>query len=337
MEKPIELVYPIYLDTVMMSGFLAALEDGIAYDADITSQKVGKRNVGGEVEGNAKLPSFISILGIDMRGKLSGAVSAENNEEVKLLRKHTEASLLIRLRHKLNNQITRIDSIGDLTKITHGSLIESSGTILRNPLVAALDAIVGTLDVFGIELDTQQQKTQIKPAQSPPVARRNNGKPNKPNTVTATISDNQAGPEPMTLRQQIDQLTANDETMFSLRLMNRMRIDLLEANILDVVMYPVQKDNRPVVISLSKEFITAYTMQHIISGQFTVLGKVTRVIDTGETLSLYQRAAYSYLNLDDLVTNLTLPPNRNNPFQSLENASVLKGPVIQVLPLAIYV
>jgi hypothetical protein len=44
MAKRIELVNPIYLDVPMMTSFLAALEDGVAFGSDITSKQDKQKN-----------------------------------------------------------------------------------------------------------------------------------------------------------------------------------------------------------------------------------------------------------------------------------------------------
>jgi hypothetical protein len=36
MVERIDLAYPLYLDVPMMTSFVAALEDGIAYGSDVT-------------------------------------------------------------------------------------------------------------------------------------------------------------------------------------------------------------------------------------------------------------------------------------------------------------
>jgi len=39
MPEQIDLVYPLYLDVPMMTSFVAALEDGIAYGSDVTRRE----------------------------------------------------------------------------------------------------------------------------------------------------------------------------------------------------------------------------------------------------------------------------------------------------------
>ncbi len=60
MAEQIDLVYPLYLDVPMMTSFVAAIEDGIAYGSDVVQMKDQRRIVATEGEGKAKagLPSM---------------------------------------------------------------------------------------------------------------------------------------------------------------------------------------------------------------------------------------------------------------------------------------
>ena len=64
-EAPIvqlELVHPLYLDTPLMIGFLAALEGGVAFDADVTRKGRESSDVAGEVEDESKISGWLSTL-----------------------------------------------------------------------------------------------------------------------------------------------------------------------------------------------------------------------------------------------------------------------------------
>ncbi len=48
MPEQIDLAYPLYLDVPMMTSFVAALEDGIAYGSDVTQRGEQQRAVSGQ-------------------------------------------------------------------------------------------------------------------------------------------------------------------------------------------------------------------------------------------------------------------------------------------------
>ncbi len=77
MAEQIDFAYPLYLDVPMMTSFVAALEDGIAYGTDVTQTKDRRRTVSAEGEGKATagLPSMgilSTLLNFDLRGKITG-------------------------------------------------------------------------------------------------------------------------------------------------------------------------------------------------------------------------------------------------------------------------
>ena len=158
----LELVHPIYLDVPMMTSFLAALEGGVAYGSDVTSRSENQRSVSGEAEGHAGLPSF-SILnlaqlrsaGQNQWGRLLGG-----SEEIKLIRRHTEASLFMVLRQRLRarNDIADIGEVAHLTEELHGALVEETGRIYRSPLSEVLEALFNVMSMAGMELP------ELKPA-----------------------------------------------------------------------------------------------------------------------------------------------------------------------------
>lgn len=71
-----DLAYPLCLDVPMMTSFVAALEDGIAYGSDVVQTRDQRRAVTAEGEGKTKagLPSIgvlASLLNFDLRGKIT--------------------------------------------------------------------------------------------------------------------------------------------------------------------------------------------------------------------------------------------------------------------------
>ncbi len=72
-------------------------------------------------------------------------------------------------------------------------------------------------------------------------------------------------------------------------------------------------------------------------GRVTVIGKVTRVIARGEKINLYRRSMLGVINdnkLDELTSQLTALPDMQM-FQI--EAPMVEYPVIEVIPMAIYV
>jgi hypothetical protein len=170
MPERIDVVYPLYLDVPMMTSFVAALEDGIAYGSDVTRREDQRRLLGAGSEGRvgAGLPSmgiFSTLLNIDLRGRISGEQAAGSGEEIRLVKRHTEASLFMRLRHTLINddRILQINSLEDIQQLKNAEqdyLVELRGQIFRSPFNEALEAVFRVMGMFGIELP------EVRPARA---------------------------------------------------------------------------------------------------------------------------------------------------------------------------
>jgi len=102
-------------------------------------------------------------------------------------------------------------------------------------------------------------------------------------------------------------------------------------------------DARPAkaVISTNLEFFNDGDASEIIDGEYRVLGKVVRVVDSdsGAAINLLRRTALGKFNSEMLDNHL------NNPQESVKEsgmdlpdlATKIEGPAILVVPMAIFV
>jgi hypothetical protein len=303
----------------MMTSFAAAIQDGIAYGSDITQRKDQQRSLSREAEGRAGIPFmsiFATLLSLDARGKITGDKAAGEGEEIKLVRRHTEASLFMRLRQTLMNddRILQIESLDDLEQLRGSEkeyLVEISGQIFRSPLSEALETVFRVMDLFGMGVPTSQPSR----AQGGGKKRRGQGR--------------QGGAPAQ------DAFGLDAEEQQGLQLMTRIREDLAESKVQDVVLQPSGVDGLTVVVALAQEFLPEGAFDNVLSGDFSVLGKVTRIVEDDDEISLYQRTVFRNLeseSLDQVFDNL----RESGFFKLSEHPSHIKAPAIQIMPLAIY-
>lgn len=319
MAERIDLVYPLYLDVPMMTSFVAALEDGIAYGSDVTQRQDQQRKLGAGSEARVGVPGmgiFSTLLNIDLRGKITGEQVSGNDEEIKLVRRHTEASLFMRLRHTLVNdnrilQINDIDDIQQLKDAEQDYLVEIRGQISRSPLNESLEAVFRAMAMLGVEPPTNQTlRTQT-----------GGGKKNRGQGQQNASSNN-----PFALDR---------EAMMGLEIMQRIREDLAQSKILDAVMRPATVDELTVVIALALEFLPEGAFDNLLSGDFSVLGKVTRLVEGADEISLYQRTAFRNLEFGSLDAAFA-EMRKGGIFKLSDSPSSIKAPAIQIMPMAIY-
>lgn len=321
--EQIDLVYPLYLDVPMMTSFVAALEDGIAYGSDVTRRDDNRRRLGAgsEARASAGIPGmgiFSTLLNMDLRGNIQGEQASGSEEEVTLVRRHTEASLFMRLRHTLVNddRILRIRKLDDLQQLANAEqdyLVEVRGQISRSPLNESLEAVFRVLSMLGVDLDGNARSSQQ--------GQGGGGKQKRGQQQRA--------------KSLADEFQIGDEGRMGLQLMQRIREDLTQSKILDVVMRPASVEDLSVVMALALEFLPEGALDNMLSGDFTVLGKVTRLVEGDAEISLYQRTVFK--NLDSSSFDEMFNELRKSPlFRLSDNPSSIRAPALQVMPLAIY-
>ncbi len=330
--SPVELVYPLYLDTPMMIGFLAALEGGVTFDADVTRKGTRSSDVAGEVEGEGKVSGWLSTLAnLGLRAKASGSLSSENTEEVKLLRKNTEVSLFIYLRDRLKKgQVVTLSDITDFGEVTRGGFIEITGDITRNPLLTAIAPALGSLELLGLTVDEPSIQSQDSEAQLA-TQRHQKGGRNQPQVRSV----NQAALDPM------HALRSNPQVMYFFKTLYRLRDELSNGSIVDLLLRPQTMPTLSVVMALSREFLSDASLLTILGGEFTVLGKVTRKLENSGSINLYQRTVLGQMQPQQIASstqqlNSTEVAPAVNPSQ-VQEAAIIKPPALEVIPLAIFI
>lgn len=311
-----ELVFPVYLDVPMLISFLAALEGGVSLEDQATSR--ASRSSAGEKELKARagLPSILSILTLDMSGKLSSRSEGQSDEEVTAVRRHTEASLFNRLRARLHdaNAVRLLDQGVDLGDLQSGDLIEMKGEVIGNPLLQLLRVIVASAPFAGIDIDA------VLEGKSRPARRRGKGAGGKDSGGQAVAH------------------TADDELdADGLRLFLTLAGELLSTHVRDVVLR--SNGSLSTVMTLASEFVHESTDDYLYESEVRVLGKVTRVVTSdANPINLVRRTTLGLLPLTKVEE---LIESAKAGFGSDLNVSFgdvhVAAPALQVLPLAIFV
>jgi hypothetical protein len=132
-----------------------------------------------------------------------------------------------------------------------------------------------------------------------------------------------------------DDLGLNAEEQQGLQLMTRIREDLAASKVQDVVLQPSSVRDLNVVVALAQEFLPEGAIDNLLSGDFSVLGKVTRIVENNDEISLYQRTVFRNLesdSLDEVFDKL----RESGVFELSEHPSHIEAPALQLMPLAIY-
>jgi len=258
-----DLVHPVYLDVPMMVSFLAAVEGGVSFEDQSKTVEGSQDTREREAGGGIKLPSLLSVLSMDVSGRLKNSGTDSTTSEVTTVRRHTEASLFNALRTRLRTSgaIIELTSVGQLDDLQTGELVEIVGQVNGNPLQHVLDLLATFAPYLGIDLDGAKS-SPAKPKQ------------NKQRAV-APADEDTFGPE-------------------EIRLFQTMRADLDNASVRDLVLDG--PDDVKAVLTLSREFLSKTGEEYLLGGRFTTLAKVTRVLANDELINLTRRTAIGRLS-----------------------------------------
>ncbi len=123
------------------------------------------------------------------------------------------------------------------------------------------------------------------------------------------------------------------EQSIEMRFVRRMKEELESSPIHDVVLETAS--GVKAVLTVSSDYYDAAVAERLSSGDFVVLGKVTRVLREGESINLSRRTVVGKMeDVSDSVTDtMTNIPGFN--LQSTE--PFVRYPAVQILPMAIFV
>lgn len=100
------------------------------------------------------------------------------------------------------------------------------------------------------------------------------------------------------------------------------------------------KDEFKVVSTIDRDYLGDPSLADIADGEFSVLGKITRVItkDSDEEVNLLRKTTLSKLNSSLIEQMFSGFSNmEDSGIKKIEITTELKGPVIQIIPIAIFV
>ena len=317
------LAHPVYLDTEMLVSFLASLEDGVSYSSEVASRSTTAKDREGEGAGKVSLPSLATLLGLTLsaEGRYKRRTSDEEGVESKFVREHTAASLFNRLRLRLAEMpdtLVNIDCSDAFADLTSGSLIEIQGEILGNPLKQILDLLAALGPYFGLEID-EPTPDALPAKQSSPRSPKRTGQGRSPVPQLASLSG---------------QETPEHTLQAMLRVLKR---EVERSPVLDLLMEGSQ--GVKTVLTVSRELLTPEVEAYLIGGSFNVIGKVSAIIDENNSISLLRRTVFGFGGrkfADDLFGDFNKAMADTGGLNLSLAQTIIDGPAIQVLPLAIY-
>lgn len=303
MGDNIRLIHPIYLDVPMLVSFAAAIEGGLSFGADVTKESTVSKS--GDASASAKFglgALFSKFLDPVIEGSVSGAIEETERAVRKEARAHTEASVAILLYDRLRRDkgyIVDPSTVEDVTSVKPGALVELAGTIEKN----AIDAMVDFVDAANILSHMGDSKD-----------------PGAPGGSGKRRAD--AAPKPP--RGPLDNLR------------NALDRDRKRTPISNVLMRCTVPEKATAIVTLRTENLRDLTLSELHKNAVRVLGKVTRVVAEGQTVSPFENYGMALIKPERLEASLK--PMTDIADMNIEFSAVrVSGPAVQILPLMVFV
>jgi len=159
-----QLLVPVYLNQRLVFDLLAMLQGGLSTVTAVSQTSNRSHDVRRDVGASfAVSEALSSLLKVDFSGKRSSSGSRAVAEEISEERVHTPASLLYQLRNNLNERgaIMRLD---DGREPSAGEFIEFEASLLKNPVLEAIDGMSRIMDIAVLFDDSPKDSTKRKRA-----------------------------------------------------------------------------------------------------------------------------------------------------------------------------
>ncbi|MEM9156215.1 MAG: hypothetical protein AAGB13_14465 [Cyanobacteria bacterium P01_F01_bin.33] len=297
--KRIPLIHPIYLDVPMLVSFAAATQGGLALETEVTAEKKSSGSIDANAIGNIGTNKLFQAL-VDAKASVEGKGnhSSESHELRKESKSYTEASIAILLYHQLHQNG---EYILQPKSINDFQEIES-GTLVEVAGIVeknAVDTIIDYIDAIDIlgRLASPQPQAQQK------------GK----GTSRSKNSRSEIGQ----LRDALDE-------------------DRKRTPISNVVVRCSEPEDLNVVATLRTENLRDLTLSELDKNSVRIVGKITRTIGEGETMSSFENYGMALLKpniLNQVFSTISEDDNIVAKFTDVQIA----GPAFQLLPLMIFV
>jgi len=291
-----ELIIPVYLNQRIVFDMIAMLQGGIATVTRVTSME--SSSVGDKQQYGATfgLNKALSSL---LRIDVSGNREKQKNDSSGTQTNEEKVHTPASMFQMLRKSLVagnKLSFIDDKYKPEIRQIVEFTAPLRKNPIIQTMDTFVGLMNMA------------ILFSQTPPQQHKGH-KPQTPDTNQAMKTQ---------MEHFLESLKAGDTV--------------------DIVTDTLSCGYKS-VITLEREFLNDPTMSDLVDGHFNVLGKVIRVIDDDkDSINLIRKTALSAMPENILnvalggLSELSKTQGFKIPTMELE----VKGPVLQVLPIAIF-
>lgn len=322
-----QLAHPVYLDEPMMLSFLAHLEGGVSVEQEETARETGARERGVKGRAGAKARLWgVADANLDTEGSTSRR--DETASESKSTRHHTAASLfnLLYFYLKEDSKVVTVNDPTDLNAVTPGQIVELRGEYLGNPLEDALAFFSSIVPYLVEQEQAQREAAETTLRQSRPKNAAKSGNPARRAAASEESSEIIAA-----VAEALSAATSSDD--LGMKMLMRMWDDISSASMHDLLFRTAGGLNA--IVAVSSAFYSDQTKEYLRAGEFSVIGKVTRVIADGQEVNLARRTVLGVAG-PDTARGLLEGLRESEMHLDLEDP-IVSGPAVQILPMAVFI
>jgi hypothetical protein len=295
-----DLCIPVYLNEKIVYDLLAIVEDGFSKVRAVTDNNTSNTRENENIEAKINTSNILStFMGISLSGGKGKATDINDSTVITEERIHTASSLFSKLRRILSDdEVLKVIEKTDLdiSKYLPGDFVEFGGQISKNPMVETLETFV---DVFS---------TFMKFEEEPELGNKNNRRKQKN--------------ENNTLMEQ----------------MNVLLSDFSKGDTVDLIISD-ENENLKLILPTKSEYYVNSLESELLDGSYKVLGKVIRVIENDESINLFRKSSFKIFEdiiLNEMIDGMNESISGDEDFSMPHIVSKLNGPIIVVIPIAIY-
>ena len=306
-QRYMYLIHPIYLDVPMLVSFAAAIQGGLSLESEVTREKEANKSGSAKVAGKFGLSNlFSNLFDVAAEADISGSAAGRNQETRHELKSHTEASIAILLYDELRRDkryLTQPQDATVLSKVNPGTLVEVAGILEKN----AVDTVIDYIDAVNI-LSSLAGPTQ---------------------STTPTGKQQASGTQVSKKTQQTNQSMLE-------KMRGTLDKDRKRTPISNVILRCTEPPDVNVVVTLRTANLRDLTLSELHKNNVRVVGKVTRIVEEGQSMSTFENYGMSLLKPDVLKQMFDGLADSKDVVAKFSEVQI-KGPAVQILPLMIFV
>jgi hypothetical protein len=289
----------LYLNQKYVFDLLAMMEDGFSFLQNIKSTYAEKQGSEWHLESEVGVKNVFAFLGISLKAGGTKKDQTGLTNETSSERVHTPNSLFGKMRTALHERhLVLIDPGID---VETGQFVEMKVTLKKNPMISTLESMTSLFETAIIFTSAGEE------------APKHSGKPS--NTKKAP-----------------------NENQKMLEQMKLMLNQLNQGNTVDLLAQPVIGMAYKLVLTVDPSFLADPRMSDLLDGDYTVLGKVSKVITTKtETINLLRKTSFGKMNAA-MINSFKAPLSQmgESGLETEDLSTEVLGPAMQVIPIAIF-